>query len=123
MQYQPQPLVGRDQALYSPALNASLNFGLPPHHEVQDVEQIPGDIKITFVAGVMEGDEYFVGQAPGVARLWGWEHAVCGDVIHGFRNLTPARRRGFRGSDESETGASSRSEATRSCPSRTLLIW
>ena len=79
MPYLPKPFVGGNQAFPVPAIEADWKIGHPHGHEIQDVEHLPGNLDVLLVAGVMEGDQDFVGQAPGIAWLWsGGLHVILG---------------------------------------------
>jgi DNA-binding MarR family transcriptional regulator len=62
-----------------PAIEPNRTIGHAHGHEAQDVEHLPGDLDVLLVAGVMEGDQDFVGQASGIASLWsGGLHVILG---------------------------------------------
>jgi hypothetical protein len=63
MPYLPKPLISGDQAFFAPAISAVWQTDRSVHHEFQDLEQLFCGLDIPLIAGVVEGDQDFVGQA------------------------------------------------------------
>jgi hypothetical protein len=78
--------MSRDQAFREAALSPRRQAGRSVGHEFQHVQQLPCDVDLALVAGVVKGQEDLVGQTPRVSRLWG----KGDDIGHPFRSRTPA---------------------------------
>jgi hypothetical protein len=65
----PKPFMSGDQAFFGAAISAVWQTGRSVRHELQNIEQLFGDVDLPLIAGVMEGDQDFVGKAPRIPRL------------------------------------------------------
>ena len=64
----PKPLVRGDQALHVAPPRAIRRQRTAGQHHLKDVQQLLGHLEIGLVAGVVEGDQHLVRQAPRVSR-------------------------------------------------------
>jgi len=64
----PQPLMRRHQTLDAAPSVAVRGIRAAGEHAFQNVQQLLGHVEIGLVAGVVEGDQDFVGQPPTIAR-------------------------------------------------------
>jgi hypothetical protein len=56
MPQQPKSLMGRNQAFRSPPLAARRKVRIPADYELQHIQQLPCNLDLALVAGVMECD-------------------------------------------------------------------
>src|SRR5271163_4285218 len=72
MSQMPKTLVRRNQAFHIPPARAVRCKGSPGQHHFQDVKQLLRHLEIALITGMMKSDQYFVGQAPAIARCATW---------------------------------------------------
>src|SRR5579875_2185153 len=64
----PKPLVGGYQAFHVPPPAAVRRQRTAGEHHLKHMQQLLGDLKIALIAGLMESDHDFVGEAAAIAR-------------------------------------------------------
>ncbi len=72
MAQMPKTLMRRDQTLHIASPGAVGGQRPPGQHHLQDVEQLFRHLKVTLIAGMVEGDQDLVRQAPAIARRSSW---------------------------------------------------